>query len=67
MCDDYGGYKVLSAKGVTEVGCMAYARMYFFDLDRATASAIAEQALVLFKTLYEFKELLPHNWTAPTA
>lgn len=57
VCDDYGGYKALSAKGVTEVGCMAHARRYFFDLYQASASDVAEQALVLFKSLYEIEEL----------
>lgn len=57
VCDDYRGYKALHAKGVTEIGCMAHARRYFFDLHKATASEVAEQALVLIKSLYEIEEL----------
>ena len=63
VCDDFSGYKLSFAQGVTEVGCMAHARRKFFELHVANKSQIAEQAIKLISQLYdierEAKELDP--------
>ncbi len=38
IVDDYAGYKALFTQGVTELGCLAYARHKFFDLYAANQS-----------------------------
>lgn len=53
VCDDFSGYKALFASGVTEAGCLAHARRKFHELWANHQSAIGEQALALFRKLYE--------------
>jgi transposase len=53
VCDDYSGYKALFAQGVTEAGCLAHARRKFHELWANHKSMLAEQALKLFKALYD--------------
>lgn len=53
VCDDYSGYKGLFAAGVTEVGCLAHARRKFNDLWVNHQSPVAEEALQLFRKLYD--------------
>jgi transposase len=52
MVDDFSGYKVLFAQGITELGCMAHARRKFFDLNAAQANPIALEALKRIAALY---------------
>ncbi len=52
MVDDFSGYKVLFAQGVTELGCLAHARRKFFDLNAAHPNAIAQEALARIAALY---------------
>ena len=52
MVDDYGGYKQLFKKGITELGCWAHARRKFFDLHAANGSPIAQDALIQIGELY---------------
>jgi len=56
VCDDYGGYKHLFGKGITEAGCLAHARRKFFDLWANHKSSIAEQALEFFGELYKVEQ-----------
>jgi transposase len=58
VCDDYGGYKALFRRGVTEAGCLAHARRRFHELWANHQSQIADQALKLFGTLYELERSL---------
>lgn len=53
VCDDYSGYKVSFAKGVTEIGCMAHARRKFVELEVSGKSQIAGQAVEYIRQLYE--------------
>ena len=53
VCDDFKGYKAMFALGVTEAGCLAHARRKFYELWINHKSQIAEDALKLFKQLYE--------------
>ena len=53
VCDDFGGYKVGFANGITEAGCMAHARRKFFDLHVSNKSQIAQQALAYISQLYD--------------
>ncbi len=53
VCDDYGGYKASFKGGVTEVGCWAHSRRKFHELNEATDSPIAKQALETIRLLYE--------------
>nr|WP_281721490.1 IS66 family transposase [Nitrosomonas nitrosa] len=53
VCDDYAGYKALSAQGTTKAGCLAHARRKFHELWANHKSTLAEQALALFAKLYE--------------
>jgi transposase len=55
ICDDYAGYKQLFGKRITESGCLAHARRKFFDLWANHKSAVAEQALVFFRELYDIE------------
>jgi hypothetical protein len=57
VCDDFTGYKVLFASGVTEVGCLAHARRKFFDLWTSHQSPVAEEALRFFATIYDIERL----------
>jgi transposase len=55
ICDDYSGYKVLFAAGVTEGGCLAHARRKFHELWANHKSPVAQQALVHFGRLYDIE------------
>ena len=55
MVDDYGGYKQLFKKGITELGCWAHARRKFFDLHAANGSRIAADALRKIGELYDIE------------
>lgn len=57
VCDDFKGYKVLFAGGVTEVGCLAHARRKFFDLWTQHQSPVAEEALRFFTAIYDIERL----------
>lgn len=52
MVDDYGGYKALFQKGVTELACLAHCRRKFFDLHAAGGHLLAEEALRRIGELY---------------
>lgn len=52
MVDDYGGYKALFQKGVTELACLAHCRRKFFDLHAAGGHPVAEGALWRIGELY---------------
>jgi transposase len=52
VCDGYAGYDALWAGGVTECGCMAHARRYFFELAKDGKSPVAATALELIGQLY---------------
>ncbi|GIZ53268.1 hypothetical protein NCCP691_32820 [Noviherbaspirillum aridicola] len=53
VCDDYSGYKALFKRGVTEAGCLAYARRKFHELWANHSSHLAGEALRLFGALYD--------------
>jgi len=55
VCDDYCGYKGLFDHGITEIGCLAHARRKFHDLWVNHKSPLAEEALLLFKKLYDIE------------
>ena len=55
MVDDYGGYKQIFAKGVTELGCFAHARRKYFDLNHEQPHPIAQEALLRIAALYEIE------------
>jgi hypothetical protein len=57
VCDDFSGYKALFAQGVTEAGCLAHARRKFHELWVSHKSALAEEALGLFRALYDVERL----------
>jgi hypothetical protein len=58
VCDDYGGYKALFETGtVIEAGCMAHARRKFHELWANHQSALAKEALDLFRALYDVERL----------
>ena len=65
VCDDYGGYKALWERGVTEAGCMAHARRYFIDLVKADKSTIAATAVEFIGQLYgverEARDMTPEQ------
>lgn len=52
MVDDYSGYKALFANGVMELGCWAHARRKFFDLQAASGSPVASEAITRIAALY---------------
>jgi transposase len=52
VCDDFSGYKALFTQGVTEVGCLAHARRKFVELQAASQSTIAAEAIMLIRQLY---------------
>ena len=52
MVNDYAGYKALFANGVTELGCWAHARRKFFDLQAASGSPVAGEAIARIAALY---------------
>lgn len=45
--DDYSGYKALFAQGITEAGCLRYARRKLPEVWANHKSTLAEQALAL--------------------
>ncbi len=55
VCDDYRGDDALFRDGVTEVGCMAYARRKFHPMHENLRSEIATEALELFGALYDIE------------
>jgi hypothetical protein len=58
VCDDYAGYKALFEKGaIRESGCMAHARRKFHELWANHQSALAKEALDLFRALYDVERL----------
>jgi transposase len=55
--DGYSGYKKLFERdGVTEVACLAHIRRKFFDIHKATASPVAEEALTRIAALYAIEK-----------
>lgn len=52
MVDDYGGYKALWSRGVTELGCWAHARRKFFDLYAAGKSELSAEVIRRIAALY---------------
>lgn len=56
MVDDYAGYKALFADGVTELACWAHARRKFVDLEKASGSEIAREAIRRIARLYRVEE-----------
>ncbi|RML48811.1 hypothetical protein ALQ93_200032 [Pseudomonas syringae pv. pisi] len=66
VCDDFGGYKASFELGVTEIGCIAHARLKFFELHATSKSQLAEQALRYIQLLYEIesevRDLEPDLW-----
>ena len=56
MVDDFGGYKALFTKGVTELACLAHARRKFFELNQAQPNTIAQEALTRIAALYEIEQ-----------
>lgn len=55
MVDDFAGYKALFASGATELACWAHARRKFIDLDKASASPIAQSAIQRIAQLYRIE------------
>jgi transposase len=55
VCDDFAGYKVGFAHGVTEAGCLAHARRKFFDLHASSKSQVAESVLQQIGMVYEIE------------
>jgi transposase len=56
MVDDFAGYKALFAKGVTELACWAHARRKFVDLDKASGSLIAKEAIQRIAAIYRIED-----------
>lgn len=56
MVDDYAGYKALFTNGVTELACWAHARRKFVDLEKASGSEIAKEAIRRIARLYRIEE-----------
>jgi transposase len=55
MVDDFGGYKALFDNGVIELACLAHARRKFFEIQAASPSPIAAEALVRIGQLYQIE------------
>ena len=56
MVDDFAGYKALFVGGqVTELACLAHIRRKFVELEQATGSAIAVEALQRIAPLYRIE------------
>ncbi|MDI1246569.1 MAG: IS66 family transposase [Rhodoferax sp.] len=60
VCDDFGGYKLGFAHGITEAGCLAHSRRKFFDLHVSNKSQIAQQALDYIGQLYAVEREVKH-------
>jgi hypothetical protein len=56
MVDDFAGYKALFAKGATELACWAHARRKFVDLDKASGSLIAKEAIQRIAAIYHIEK-----------
>jgi transposase len=56
MVDDFSGYKALFAGGVTELGCWAHARRKFVELEKASGSTIATEAIRRIAGLYRIEQ-----------
>src|SRR5208337_5695346 len=52
QADGYAGYAGLYDRGVTEAACWAHARRKFFDVQAATQSPLALEALQRIAALY---------------
>ena len=57
VCDDFSGYKAMFGKSVTEAGCLAHSRRKFHDLWVNGKSPLAQEALELFRLLYDVERL----------
>lgn len=55
MVDDFSGYKALFADGVTELGCWAHARRKFVELEKASGSPIATEAIRRIADFYRIE------------
>jgi transposase len=55
MVDDFSGYKKLFANGATELACWAHARRKFVDLDKASGSPIAKEAIQRIAAIYRIE------------
>jgi transposase len=56
MVDDYAGYKAsFAAGGIVELGCWAHARRKFVELQKASGSAIAAEAVQRIAELYRIE------------
>lgn len=55
MVDDYGGYKALFRRGITELGCWVHARRKFFEQHQASGSLLAKEALARIAVLYRIE------------
>lgn len=55
LVDDYAGYKALWARGVIELGCWAHARRKFVELQAASKSVIASDAVLRIAKLYQIE------------
>jgi transposase len=60
VVDDYGGYKQLFGRGLTEIGCMAHARRKYWDYYDKTKSSLAAEALIRIGQLYVIEEQGKH-------
>ena len=55
--DGYAGYNRLYGQGrIVEVACLAHVRRKFFDIHKATASPVAEEALIRIAALYTIEK-----------
>jgi len=55
VCDDYAGYKVGFAGGISEARCMAHSRRKFFYLHVSSKNQIAGQACTYISQLYDIE------------
>ncbi len=56
MVADYSSYKALFAAGITELGCWAHARRKFVELEKASGSVIATEAIRRIGALYHIEQ-----------
>jgi len=56
MVDDFVGYKALFEAGVTELACWAHARRKFVELEKASGSEIAKEAIERIAVLYRIEK-----------
>ena len=54
--DGFAGYEKLYGDKIIEVACMAHVRRKFVDIHKATASPIAEEAILAIAELYEVEK-----------